>query len=102
LIQFQPEIRQQKSSVRVGKGDNLTTLAHRLRVPVLELAQWNRLTPQSKVQVGQTLIVYRPVLAAASKPPLVSKPNRTAGTVHKSRQPVSPRNPRQTGATRKK
>jgi membrane-bound lytic murein transglycosylase D len=83
-IQFQAETRLQKTTVRVGKGDTLASVAHRLKISLSDLAEWNRLSPQSKLQAGQNLVIFKqvsvPVHASAN---VASKIKSVAGSPKK-------------------
>ena len=51
-----PHIRRVDYVVR--RGDSLSTIAGRFRVPVAKLVEWNDLTPEKYLQPGQRLVMY--------------------------------------------
>lgn len=57
--------------VKARSGDTLASFARRHRVSTEEVAQWNRLGPQARLQAGQTLVVMTVAAPAAA-------PRRTA------------------------
>jgi len=57
-------------AVRARKGDTLSKVANRYRVQPLQLAQWNKLSPNARLVSGVQLVVYVPqgrAKVAASK-----------------------------------
>ncbi len=57
--------------VKARSGDTLASFARRHRVSAEEVAHWNRLGPQARLQAGQTLVVMTVAAPAAA-------PRRTA------------------------
>jgi murein DD-endopeptidase MepM/ murein hydrolase activator NlpD len=51
----------------VGPGDNLSKIAHRYHVPLLELARANRIEPYAQIKMGDRLVI--PGRSAAVAPP---------------------------------
>jgi hypothetical protein len=43
----------------VKRGDNLSTIAEKYRVPLTSLLRWNKLDPARPIQPGARLIIYR-------------------------------------------
>lgn len=61
---------QQRTRVKVRRGDTLSALARRYRVSIDALAGWNKISPSAKLRTGQTLVVYAPATKSrASKAP---------------------------------
>jgi murein DD-endopeptidase MepM/ murein hydrolase activator NlpD len=54
----------------VGPGDNMTKIAHRYHVPLVELARVNRIEPYAQIKMGDRLII--PGRPAAAKPPVAT------------------------------
>jgi len=52
----------------VRRGDNLSAIAERFRVPLPALLMWNRLNPKKPIHPGQRLVVYSPSRQAADTP----------------------------------
>jgi membrane-bound lytic murein transglycosylase D len=49
-----------KASIRAGKRDTVATLARKLKVSPIQLAQWNRMSSGTSLKAGQTLVYYAP------------------------------------------
>jgi membrane-bound lytic murein transglycosylase D len=45
---------------RAGRGDSVAGLARRYRVAPADLAQWNKVTPNAALGVGQQVVIYVP------------------------------------------
>ena len=65
-LSFAPEVTTvtRRTAVRVGRGDNLATLAKRHKVSVADLARWNDISTKARLRAGQSLNVYVPVRVA--------------------------------------
>ncbi|MDE2401735.1 MAG: transglycosylase SLT domain-containing protein [Burkholderiales bacterium] len=47
-------------SLRAGKNDSVNSLARRYKVPVAQVAQWNRVPASAKFKRGQTVVLFVP------------------------------------------
>lgn len=98
-IALQPETRLQKTSIKANKGETLSAVAQRLKISVADLAQWNDLTPQSKLKAGQSLVVLKTVLVRTQSPVMTNRPvaarsitnRKIADAIHKGRTAVTPK-----------
>jgi membrane-bound lytic murein transglycosylase D len=48
-----------KVSIQARKGDTVSTLAQRYKVSAAQLAQWNRLSVQTRLNAGQQLVIWQ-------------------------------------------
>ena len=53
-----------RSSIKVAKGDTLSGLAQRYRVSTAQLAQWNKISTNATLRIGQALVVHVPSKAS--------------------------------------
>ena len=56
----------QRLRVKARKGDSVAALAKRYRVSAEQVAQWNDVRSDARLQPGQTMIVFQPVAVAKS------------------------------------
>ena len=78
----------------VRRGDTLTTIARRLKVSWLDVADANGLTKRSIIRPGQRLVVPRApaaLLAARTSRPVRRAASASAGTAGRVRVPGAPR-----------
>jgi membrane-bound lytic murein transglycosylase D len=57
-LSLAPEIALRRVVVKAGKKDTLESLAKTHRVTVAQLAEWNELNSQSKLQAGQSVVLF--------------------------------------------
>ncbi len=62
-LSLQPEVVVRRSSVRVRAGDTLARLARRHGVTVAQVAGWNKLAPNARLQAGQRITLMLPARA---------------------------------------
>lgn len=67
--------------IKVRAGDTLTKIARRHGVSIAKLAAWNKLRPNSKLRIGQTLLLRQPAArrSAASGVRRASAPRQAQG-----------------------
>ena len=58
-LQLAPEVVVKRSTVKARKGDTLTLMAKRLKVDVADLAKWNKLTANTALKAGQSLVMFQ-------------------------------------------
>jgi len=71
---------------RVKKGESISQISKKYRIPMELIASWNDLSPSHKIRTGQQLSLYldqkdqetRPVVA---QPPIVAKNSKEDGTI---------------------
>jgi membrane-bound lytic murein transglycosylase D len=57
-LSLSPERVPQKTTVKAGKKDTVTSLAQRYRLDPQDVASWNKLKPTSALKPGQSVVVY--------------------------------------------
>ncbi|MGY0194816.1 transglycosylase SLT domain-containing protein [Leptothrix sp. BB-4] len=76
-----------KVEVQARKGDTIATLAQRYRVSAAQLAQWNKLSVQTRLSAGQQLVIWqadtsaRPNRNKAAPAPVRKKAAATGSSV---------------------
>jgi membrane-bound lytic murein transglycosylase D len=68
-----------KASIRAGKRDTVATLARKLKVSPIQLAQWNRMSSGASLKAGQTLVYYAPAKAASRSAMASTRGNSVKG-----------------------
>jgi membrane-bound lytic murein transglycosylase D len=66
-LNLAPEVVLRRVVVKAGKKDTLETLAKTHRVTVAQLAEWNELNSQSKLQAGRSVVLYLAQAASSGK-----------------------------------
>lgn len=61
-----PEIVTRRTTVRARKGETVASLARRYKVSTSDVADWNDVKASAAFKLGQQIVVYLPVRAAAS------------------------------------
>ena len=72
-----------RTSVKVRRGDSMTSVARRNGVSVADLARWNSLKTNSQLKAGQSLSIYKTVRMAANTSGQKASKNRQASTTKK-------------------
>jgi membrane-bound lytic murein transglycosylase D len=66
-LSLAPEITLRRVVVKAGKKDTLESLSQKHRVTVAQLLEWNELTSQSKLQAGQSVVLFLAQAATGNK-----------------------------------
>ena len=66
-LSLAPEVALRRVVVKAGKKDTLESLAKTHRVTVAQLAEWNELNSQSKLQAGQSVVLFLTQAANGAK-----------------------------------
>jgi membrane-bound lytic murein transglycosylase D len=70
-------------TVKVAKGDTLSSIARRHKVTLAKLLEWNRMKRTDPIRIGQTLVVFQPLGAPPAT--AVAKPARTTTTTSQTK-----------------
>lgn len=62
-VQLQPEVVRKRGSAKARKGETVASLARRLSLDASDLAQWNKLSVSQVLKAGQSMVIYRDVVA---------------------------------------
>lgn len=65
-LSFQPEIVNRRTTVKAGRNDSVTTIAHRYKLAPASVAEWNDVKPNHAFKRGYSVVVYLPIRAAAA------------------------------------
>lgn len=65
-VALTPETVTRRTTVRASKGDTVASLARRHRLSAASVADWNDVKVNAAFKVGQQVVLYLPVRAAAS------------------------------------
>ena len=60
-VAFTPEIVTRRTTVRAGKRETVASIAHRYRVSVDNVADWNDVKKTANFKSGQAVVMYLPV-----------------------------------------
>jgi membrane-bound lytic murein transglycosylase D len=65
-LSFQPEIVNRRTTVKAGRNDSVTTIAHRYKLAPANVAEWNDVKPNHAFKRGYSVVVYLPIRASAA------------------------------------
>ena len=84
-IALAPEIVTRRTTVRAVKGDTVASVARRYKVSPAQVADWNDIKASAAFKVGQQVVMFLPVRAAAAsgKGSRPAEPRRKGGTPSK-------------------
>ncbi|OUM02758.1 transglycosylase SLT domain-containing protein [Variovorax sp. JS1663] len=64
-LSFQPEIVTRRTTVKAGRNDSVASIAHRYKLSVANVADWNDVKGNHVFKRGHAVVVYLPVRAAS-------------------------------------
>jgi membrane-bound lytic murein transglycosylase D len=65
-ISLAPEIILKRTLVRVGRGENVASIAKKYKTTPANVAQWNKVSTSASFKFGQHIVVFLPPKAAAA------------------------------------
>lgn len=80
-LSLTPEIVLNKTQIKAGKGETVTTVAKRYKINPNIVAEWNKTTVTAAFKPGQQVVLYLP--ARAKSRPVASKSNTSAPSIAK-------------------
>ncbi|MBC7437380.1 MAG: transglycosylase SLT domain-containing protein [Bdellovibrionales bacterium] len=66
-VSLAPEIVTRRTTVKARKGESVASIARRYKLPAADVASWNEVSAKAAFKAGEQVVVFLPVLAAASR-----------------------------------
>ncbi|MGE0329544.1 MAG: transglycosylase SLT domain-containing protein [Ramlibacter sp.] len=80
-LSLAPEVVTRRTVIKARKGDSVASIARRYRLSAAQVADWNDVGASAAFRLGQQIVVYLPVRAAAKSKPRNTRPAARGRTV---------------------